>query len=421
MRASIWYISKYISLPSSGKWGTRAFSLAREWVQRGHYCVLLASDANHLSTAPEFSGSHFVERVEGVDVCWVRTRKFAGAKSWGRILSWIDFEWGVWRLPKNLFPAPDVVIVSSLSLLSILNGILLKRRYGCRLIFEIRDIWPLTIVEEGGYSRYNPFVIALGLVERLGYRRADAIVGTMPNLAEHVDEQVSRHGPVHVVPIGLDADLSERAEPLSPLWREEFIPADKFIVCHAGTIGITNALETLFACARAMVRYDDVHFLIVGEGGLRERYEAEYGGLPNVTFTGPVPKPMVQSVLEAVDLLYFSTHPSKVWRYGMSLNKAVDYMMAAKAIVGSYTGYPTMVEEAEAGTIVPANDVAALQAEILRYRAMPETERRAIGALGREWLIANRSYPKLADDYLDIALSSGSVATSEDQAIERAY
>lgn len=414
MNGSIWYISKYISLPSSGKWGTRGFSLAREWVRRGHYCLMLASDANHLTTAPEFSGSHFVERVDGVDVCWVRTRKFAGAKSFGRILSWIDFEWGLWRLPKNAFPAPDVIIVSSLSLLSILNGIILKQHYGCRLIFEIRDIWPLTIVEEGGYGRYNPFVLALGLVERLGYRRADAIVGTMPNLAEHVDEQVSCHGPVHTIPIGLDLDALERTQPLPPEWRNAFIPQGKFIVCHAGTIGITNALETLFACARAMSGNDDVHFLIVGEGGLREQYEAEYGGLSNVTFTGPVPKPMVQSVLEAADLLYFSTHRSKVWRYGMSLNKAVDYMMAAKPVLGSYTGYPTMVEEAGAGTVVPANDVSALEAEILRYRAMSDAERSTIGARGREWLVANRSYAKLADDYLKIAISPQSVVASND-------
>ncbi len=33
-----------------------------------------------------------------------------------------------------------MVIVSSLSLLTILNGIRLKARYGCRLVFEIRDI-----------------------------------------------------------------------------------------------------------------------------------------------------------------------------------------------------------------------------------------------------------------------------------------
>jgi glycosyltransferase involved in cell wall biosynthesis len=404
MGASIWYISKYISLPSSGKWGTRGFMLAREWVRSGHRCLMLASDANHLADAPEFKGMHFVERVEGVEVCWVKTHKFDGAKSLGRILSWIDFERNLWRLPKDDFPPPDVVIVSSLSLLTILNGIHLKRRYGCRLVFEIRDIWPLTIVEEGGYSKYNPFVLALGLIERFGYRNADAIVGTMPNLVEHVRGQVKRHGPVSTIPIGLDPDALREPMPLPEDWREKHLPDGKFVVCHAGTIGITNALDTLFECARRMRAYEGVHFMIVGEGGLRQRYEAECADLPNVTFTGPVPKQMVKSVLEEADLLYFSVHRSRVWQYGMSLNKAVDYMMAAKPIVGSYTGYPTMIEDAGAGSEVPAGDVDALIAEILRYRDMSPQDRAAIGARGRDWLVRNRPYEKLAKEYLDIAL-----------------
>ena len=48
--------------------------------------------------------------------------------------------------------------------------------------------------------------------------------------------------------------------------------------------------------------------------------------------------------------------------------------MSARPIVGSYSGYPTMVEEAGAGTIVPAGDAAALEAEILRYRALSGEE-----------------------------------------------
>ena len=242
------------------------------------------------------------------------------------------------------------------------------------------------------------------MIERLAYRCADAIVGTMPNLVEHVDEQVRRHGPVHTVPFGIDADALEEPEPLPADWVERYVPRHKFVVCHAGTIGITNALDILFVCAREMREVPDVHFLIVGEGDLRPRYEAECADLPNVTFTGPVRKQMVASVLAHVDLVYFSVHVSRVWKYGMSLNKVIDYMMSGTTILGSYTGYPTMVEEAGAGSTVPAGDLPALKAEILRYRDMPAAQRQAIGARGRDWLIRNRPYSKLAQDYLALAL-----------------
>lgn len=400
----VWYISKYLSFPKQGNVGLRAYRLLREMVRKGHQCVAFTSDSNHLTTPPAFSGAALHETVDGVEVCWVKTRKYRGAKSLGRVLSWLDFEWRLWRLPKATLPPPDVVIVSSLSLLTIINGMLLRRRYGCRLVFEVRDIWPLTIVEEGGFSRFNPFVIGLGLIERLAYRTSDAIVGTMPNLVEHVRNVTGSTKPVHCIPMGFDETALAPPLPLPDDYAAENIPADKFIVCHAGTIGITNALETLLECASAMRDVDNIYFLIVGDGDLRERYRAQYGNLPNVGFAPAVPNTMVQSILARCDLAYFATHPSPVWQYGQSLNKVVEYMLSGRPVVASYSGFPSMINEAGSGTYVPAGDITALQSEIVRFAAMPQTERDAMGNAGRKWIIKNRSYATLADAYLEIAL-----------------
>ena len=67
-------------------------------------------------------------------------------------MSWLHFEWRLLRSDGNSLPRPDAIIVSSLSILTILNGLWIRRRYRTRLIFEIRDIWPLTLVEEGGFG-----------------------------------------------------------------------------------------------------------------------------------------------------------------------------------------------------------------------------------------------------------------------------
>lgn len=404
MTASIWCITKYIGLPSAGKGGTRTFMLMREMARRGHDCLIITSDSNHLTNPPIVPGRDLVNREGGVDICWLRTHKYTGAQSIGRMVSWLDFEWRLLRLRKDRFKRPDVVIVSSLSLLTVLNGIWLKRKFKCRLVFEIRDIWPLTLIEEGGFSPKNPLIRLLGWVERLGYRRADAIVGTMPNLEQHVDEQLADHAPVFSVPFGIDpASLSDN-EAVPSDWVARFIPDNKFIVCHAGTIGATNALDTLIECAKETKAHTDIHFLIVGEGDLRQQYQDVCKDMDNIVFTGPVPKSMVQSVASYCDLLYFSALKSRVWAYGMSLNKVVDYMLAAKPILGSYTGYRSMVEEAGAGTVVPAEDVGALRSEIERYRAMSVDEREQIGARGRDWMLANRTYGTLAEHYLAIAL-----------------
>ena len=404
MSACIWYVSKYVALPND-RVGTRSFMLMRELARLGHRAVVLTSDSNHLVNRAPVTGSHERRVVDGVEVCWVRTVKYKGAKSLGRILSWFDFEWRLSRLPENELPRPDVVVVSSLSLLTIFNGLRLRQRHGCRLIFEVRDIWPLTIIEEGGYSPRNPLVAALAMVERLAYRRSDAIVGTMPNLVEHVTEVAGAEAaPVHCIPMGFDERELGTADPLPLGYAEAHIPQGRFLVCHAGTIGITNALDTLLDCARAMRDRDEIHFLILGDGDLKSSYERKCADLRNVSFAPVVPKSMVQSVLQRCDLLYFSAHVSRVWKYGQSLNKVIDYMLAGKPIVASFSGYPSMIDESGGGSFVPAGDVETLESEIERYAAMSVEQRSAIGVAAREWLVRNRTYARLATEYLKIML-----------------
>ncbi len=411
MSACVWYVTKYASTPTWGKVATRGYLIMREMSRMGHRTVMITSDSSHLVQVPDLGGPVMTEDSDGVIARWIRTHKYKGAQSTGRILSWLDFELKLWRLNLDDLPRPDVVIVSSLSLLTIFNGIRLRRKFGCRLVFEVRDIWPLTIIEEGGFSPRHPAVMILRWIEKLAYRRADLVVGTMPNLKQHVDESLGdRHAPVACIPFGVDADMIRNTQPLPADWAASYIPEGKFVVCHAGTIGVTNALEVLFECARSMQDRPDVHFLIVGEGYLRPKFEAECADLNNVTFTGPVAKDQVQAVLAHSDVTYFSVLPSKVWNYGLSLNKVIDYMLAGKPILASYSGYPTMIDEAGSGTSVPAGDAGALRAEILRLAVMAPEDRAEMGDRGRKWLLHNRAYRTLAQNYLAVALPNRAAA-----------
>ncbi|WP_323017815.1 glycosyltransferase family 4 protein [Castellaniella sp.] len=374
----------------------------RELARVGNRCVILTSDSNQLARVPSLTQSVLVQEVEGMTLCWIRTMKYSVAKSMRRILSWLDFEFRLWRMPKSSLPKPDAIVVSSLSLLTILNGFWLRRKYRCRLVLEIRDIWPLTITEEGGFSRWNPLVLGLGMIERLGYRHADEVVGTMPNLGEHVRNVLGYARTVHCIPMGVDEASLAEASPLSQEYIDAYLPEGKFIVAHAGTIGITNALDVFMECAQSFQHHPDICFVIVGDGDLRAGYQQKYAHVRNLIFAPRVPKQQVQSVLSRCSLLYFSVHPSKVWRYGQSLNKVIDYMLAGKPVVASYTGYPSMIDEADCGCYVPAGDAEALRREILRYAAMPVDQRQAVGQKGRDWVLQHRRYPVLAARYLDI-------------------
>ena len=412
MKPCIWYISKYVSPPAKVGAGGRGYLIMRELARMGYKSVIITSDSNQLTEVPKLNQPHIFRRVDGIELCWIRTIKYSTAKSLRRILSWFDFEWRLFRLEKGEMTTPDVIIVSSLSLLTILNGFLLRRRYKCRLVLEIRDIWPLTIIEEGGFSRWNPLVLGLGLIEKLGYRYADAVVGTMPNLGEHVANVLGEARATHCIPMAVDESALESGAPLPEDYIERYIPRDKFIVGHAGSIGISNALDTLFECAELMKENPKLHFLIVGDGDLRKHYERQFSHLPNLSFAPRVPKQMVQSVLSHCDLLYFSVHVSKVWQYGQSLNKVIDYMLSGRPIVASYSGYPSMINEADCGTFVQAGDAKALCKELQRFEAMTPGQLSRMGQNGRDWLLTHRRYKTLAENYLPILFPNNGCRTT---------
>lgn len=399
---SVWYISKYFAPARATSFGGRGSSLMRELADQGHTVTVITSDSNHLITAPEVEGRYLDEQQDGYLTCWVRTVKYGSAQSVRRMLSWLHFEWRVLRIPRRRYPAPDVIVASSLSLLSIVSGAILSRRYRARLVFEVRDIWPLTLTSEGGFSPRNPLVAALGAVERFGYRRADTIIGTMPNLGPHVAKVLGRERAVECVPMGYDDSIAHPLMELPQGYLDAGVPADKVLVGYAGTIGTSNALGDLLESASRLTGDSRIHFVIVGEGGLRAGLMEEYGALSNVTFVPAVPRNSVQAVLSQFDILAFCTAPAEIWEYGYSLNKVIDYMLSGRPVIAAYTGYDAMIGEAASGVIVPAGDPDALADGIVSLADLAPAERAEMGARGRAWILEHRSYRRLGEEYAAI-------------------
>jgi len=398
---NIWLISKYAGLPWYGTAGARLYHLARHFAQHGHRVVLLTSDANHLATFPETRQRYNREERDGVQTCWIKTRKYKTTASVGRILSWIDFERWLFRMPTADFPAPDVVIVSSLSLLTVVYGGYLKKKYGAKLVFEVRDIWPLTMVAEGGFPRWHPLVRLLGWIERYGYRKADLVVGTMPRLDLHVREVLGHEVPFHCCPLGYAQEDLQGATEIPSVIPTESFPEGKFTVGYAGSIGLTNALDPLVESIERLSGRKDIHFVILGDGDKKKEYMGRLAGRTNVAFIPRVAKSDVPSILARCDVLYLSTFDSPVWRFGQSMNKVVEYMLAGKPVVASYSGYRSMLNEAECGVFVPSGDADQLVEAFLMFADMPRETREAMGRRGREWILRNRSYGVLAEAYLN--------------------
>ena len=159
---SMLVVSKYAALPDIGS-NPRWYELALILESSGTEVTVLTSDSNHISLMPPLSVS--VQDISIGGICYkvIRTAKYRHTASIARVISWFDFDFKLFHNFRHM--TPDVVVISSLSLTSIIFGIYLKWRHGSRLVFEIRDIWPLTMIEEGGFSRWHPLALYLRLYD----------------------------------------------------------------------------------------------------------------------------------------------------------------------------------------------------------------------------------------------------------------
>ena len=389
---SIWYISKYVKTSHVGNSGSRGFFLLNELSKSNFECTIFSSYPFKYQKSYEKIISNIKRNFKYI---FINSYQYKKANSIKRIISWLDFERKLLFLQKINLPKPDVVIVSSLSLFTIINGLILKKKYACKLFFEVRDIWPLTLTEEGGFSDRNPLIIFLKFLEFIGYKYSDHIIGTMPNLKEHVNNVLGYSKEVTCIPIGFDDEEINKTKEITKNIKM-LIPKNKFIVGYFGGIGISNALDSFFDAIDKMKDNKDIHFLIAGEGDLKHNYYFQTKHLTNITFLPLVEKKFIYSLMSNCDLLYFSTHKSRIWKYGQSLNKLVDYMLTGIPIIGSYDGYKTMINESECGEFISPNDREAIIRKVLTYQGMSIEKRKHIGEKGKKWILKNRSYKRLS-------------------------
>lgn len=386
------------STPQTGM-GGRHHYLAKELVRLGHDVTVVAAQWHHLlRDGVDTDALPAEEIVEGYRFIRIDVPKYAHAHDKRRVLAWFAFAWKLPGLRRRLGAAPDVVLYSSPQLIGFLGAERLARIYGARLVFEVRDIWPLTLIEIGGYSPRHPFIRLLQWIEDRAYARADRVVSNLEGAVEHMVSRGMERGKFTWVSNGIAIDEVADPAPLPPEVVAQ-IPAGGLRVVYTGTLGAANALDTLIEAAALLRDLPDVHILLVGQGRARADLEAQRDalGLTNVRFIGPVPKPQVQSVLAACDVCYIGLTADPVFRFGVSPNKLFDYLLAGKPVlycIDSSDFRP--VEHHNAGLQLSPEDPQALADAIRRMHAMPEEERRRMGENGRRAAIEHYDYAKLA-------------------------
>lgn len=380
----IWLICQYATTPDVGGY-LRHHYLGRELAKAGHDVYVIGSRVHHMMTHPDRSrAAPFMEKVGGYTMVRLDTSAYPHAHHKKRILGWAQFGWQLPWLAQRGLPKPDTVLYSSPNLLSFPGAERAARKAGARLVFEVRDIWPLSMIHIGNVSPKHPFARLLQWIEDRAYRVSDKVVSNLPNAVEHMVSRGMDRAKFHWIPNGVDLSDNALQEPLPGAVQAQ-LPVDRFITGYAGTHGEANNLDTLLDAAAQLRDRDDLAFVLVGDGKqkavLKARAKSE--GLDNVTFIDPIPKTQVQSMLARFDACFIGLPPGPLFRFGVSPNKLFDYLGAAKPVIYAVdSGDYNIVRAHEAGLSIPPCDPEAIAQAVTQLQALTAEDRAAMGQRG---------------------------------------
>ncbi len=391
----ILYISKYTILPEHGA-ATRQYFISKALSEMPGNEVMLIGSRSTLGSVPSFKGPSRSSNEGRLTRVTLNGPSVNAGFNLKRLYSWIVFEKNLWRFRSYIKSfKPDVIIVSSLSILTFVTGVLLKRLLRVPLVVEVRDIYPLTLIEVGGYSPSHPAVRLLSRVEKFGYRNADLILSTLPNLPMHVETIIGSRFQFKWLPMGVDPSYFETKENATVSFKKP----GEFWVGYAGTVGVANALNELFEAASILEHsHPQIKFAIIGDGPLREMYRQNFGHLSNLQFFDAVPKKQLQAYLVQMDLLVNTWMDKSIYRFGISPNKWIDYMLSARPLLVAFSGHPCIIDEAGCGVFVKAEDKQSIAKGIIDFYNMPSAQRDAMGAAGKKYLLENLDYKILSND-----------------------
>ncbi|HEY4977935.1 MAG TPA: glycosyltransferase family 4 protein [Candidatus Acidoferrum sp.] len=387
--------------PEIGGPQTRLQSMAEELLRRGHEVEVVTARPNYPRGKffDSCGGRLYVRELRnGVTVhrLWLYPAMGSGI---GRMLNYATFTAtcliGLLRSRK-----PDYLFVESPPLTTSIPAYFAKLLWGVPVIFNVADLWPDAIVDNGFLKEGIILKLFLAL-EKWSYRRATYVNAVTEGIRDALIERKRLpREKILFLPNGVDTVRYQQREPDLRL-KEQLGLAGKKIILWAGTQGYAHGLEFVLLAAKLLLPHAELHFLFLGDGSSRKQLEQtkEDLGLSNVTFRDPVPieeLPPYYSIAECglASLRRLPVHegarPSKIFPV-LASGKPLIYVGGGECA--------RLIETSQAGIVVPPENPEALAQHITLLFEQPELIQQ-LGGNARKFIEQNFDWSQLVGDWI---------------------
>ncbi len=406
------------ALPSGSAGITRHGDLARVLVKRAHKVTIIASSFDYLTRQQNSNTTAKLNKETHHDVnfLWLKTTPYQ-ANDGKRVKSMLDYTIKAFLQGLSLEDKPDIVIASSPHLLTGLTGIFLSCYYRIPFIFEIRDMWPLVLVELGALKRNSFSYKILVAIEKFIYKKAHKIF-TIPALAYKRLESLGIHSQKCLpIPNGILVDdnqsIGDETNLPSSLIKILEQCQDKKTLMYTGSFGGAHDLHSVIQAANYLKEnlvdiYNEIKIIFIGSGRLEKELKeiAELNKHSNIYFHPPIEKKIIKTALHNADVLLMPLANISIFEYGLSPNKLYDYLEAAKPIIISSPTYSTIVDEIQAGIQCRAGQPEELAKAIELLISMPEKDRKLMGERGRDYVIKFHDWEEIGEKVEKVLLET---------------
>ncbi|MDE3004281.1 MAG: glycosyltransferase family 4 protein [Gemmatimonadota bacterium] len=350
----------------------RTHAHCREWVAAGAEVTVISCVPNFPQGVPHKGyENRWVqeETVDGVRVVRVWSYMAANAGFAARIVDYVSF--AVASVIAGLAQDFDVIVATSPQFFTAWAGSVLATIKRRPWVFEVRDLWPASIVATGAMR--NGF--AIRLLERLEldlYRSADLIVPVTSAFERNLIARGIPGDGICVVPNGVNTEE----------WNSKGGVADRsnsepFKVGYLGTMGLAHGLEVLLEAA-SLLAEEDVQFEITGDGAARDWLIsfAEVRELTNVTFHDPIGREQVPDRLQAFHAAVIPLRATKTFTEVIPSKIFETAAAGVPILLGVRGEAQRLVERYRAGIAFEPENPQELAAAIRRLKLDPSLSRR---------------------------------------------
>ena len=183
---NIWLINHY-AVPPKYYPLARPTLFAKNLMTMGHTVTVFAASSVHNSDVNLITDGRKwrEETVDGVHYVYIKCCDYQGS-GLKRIYNICEFAWKLPGVCKR-FSKPDAIVATSVPPTSCAMGVRMGRKWGCKTVAEIADLWPESIVSFGIAGPHNPAVLALRRLEKWIYKNAGAVVFTMEGAYDYIE------------------------------------------------------------------------------------------------------------------------------------------------------------------------------------------------------------------------------------------